>query len=161
MFIPFKNLNPQSRIWIYQANRLLTTAEENEIKTLGHQFIDQWTAHNNNLLGSFEIYNHLFLIVAVDETMNQASGCSIDKSMAFIQMVEKNFSLNLLNRQAIAYETDGKINLTTLPVFERLYKDGKVNTHVPIYNNLISTKKELDHNWKIPMNNSWLMQVIS
>ena len=160
MFIAFENINPAARIWIYQASRELTAEEEATIKNKGRQFVEQWTAHKQNLLASFEILHHLFLIVAVDETVNDASGCSIDKAFGFIRQLENDYKINLLDRRAIAYEKNDEIVLTSLTLFEKLFKEGKISDQDLIYNNLINTKSELAASWRIPVHKSWLMQVM-
>lgn len=160
MFITFEKLNPGSRLWVYQANRLLHPDEEMSIRTSGQQFIEQWTSHNLNLVGSFEIINHLFLIIAVDESVQDAGGCSIDKSFGFIRKLEQDFSLVLLNRKALVYEKNGIMELTDLPAFEKLYREGHINENDLVYNTLINTKSQLLNEWKIPLKESWVMQVI-
>lgn len=160
MFIPFDTLNPTSRAWIFMPDRFLTAGEETQIMELGKQFVNQWTAHNQELLASFTILNHLFLVIAVDESMNQAGGCSIDKEFAFIRQLEKDFQLQLLDRKAVAYEQDGKIILSSIAKLEKEYKEGRVNEEVITYNNLVQTKGDLEKNWRIPMRKSWLMQLI-
>ena len=159
MFTPFENLNPDSRIWIYQSNRFFTPDEEVHIKLLGQNFVEQWTAHNNNLLGSFEIINQLFLIVAVDESVNDASGCSIDKSFSLIRQIEKDNNVVLLDRTACAFEKDQKIELSEFSTFKKLLKEGYVNTNDMIYNNLVHSKFQLTSEWKIPIKDSWVMQL--
>lgn len=160
MYTPFENINPASRIWIYQSSRLFTAQEEETIQKLGQQFVAQWTAHSQDLLASFSILKHLFVIVAVDYSIAGASGCSIDKSIAFIQSLEKELQVSLLNRRMIAYEQGGEIKPVTLDEFEKLYKSGIVDSQVITYNNLLDTRLELESKWRIPMNQSWLMQLM-
>ncbi len=85
MLVPFKELPESSRVWIYQANRSLSEQELQEINTKLEDFITQWTAHGANLKASFEIRYKRFIILALDQELNAASGCSIDASVHFIQ----------------------------------------------------------------------------
>jgi hypothetical protein len=62
MYSEAKKLPGDSRVWVYQASRKFTAEEENTIKEAGIQFVNGWTAHNKDLLGTFEIRHHLFLI---------------------------------------------------------------------------------------------------
>lgn len=160
MFTTFEKLKPQSRIWVYLSSRQLTPEEESAIRIRGMQFIEQWTAHNNNLLGSFEIVDNMFLLVAVDESVNDASGCSIDKSFAFIKQLELDFKLELLNRKIIAYQTEGHIATTEIANLSKLFKDGLIKEKDIVYNNLVHTKHQLADQWKIALKDSWLMQMV-
>ena len=45
MFVPFSSLSETSRVWIYQANRELSSNETTEIKQLTIEYLNSWTAH--------------------------------------------------------------------------------------------------------------------
>ena len=84
MFTAYKNLPNNSRVWIYQSDREFNNKEVELIKEESEDFINQWTRHGDDLKGSFTIkYNH-FLVLAVDESYNNISGCSIDLSLIHI-----------------------------------------------------------------------------
>ncbi|MBT3741263.1 MAG: ABC transporter ATPase, partial [Polaribacter sp.] len=78
MFIKYKNLPSNSRVWIYQSAREFTNKEVDFITLKSEDFINQWTRHGDDLKGSFTIKYRQFLILAVDESFNNISGCSID-----------------------------------------------------------------------------------
>jgi hypothetical protein len=160
MFVPFDKISPASKIWIFQSSRAFTAEEETTLMNSGKNFVEQWTAHKQNLLGSMEILHHLFIIIAVDQTVNDASGCSIDKAFGFIRNAEKDLHIDLLDRRAIAYEQNGTIHLTNPGQFEKLFKEGKVNASTIIYNNLVETKQGLSQNWRQQVKESWLMQLM-
>ena len=69
------------RIWIYQANKLLTIEEETKVQKKLEEFTAEWNAHGHPLAASVEIRYHLFVILAVDQSVTMPSGCSIDKSV--------------------------------------------------------------------------------
>ncbi|MDX1602129.1 MAG: ABC transporter ATPase, partial [Salinimicrobium sediminis] len=96
MYVPFDTLPESSRVWIYQANRSFTDAELEEIEPKLQTFIQQWTAHGANLKASFEIKYKRFIILALDQKMNVATGCSIDESVRFIQQLEQDYNVDLL-----------------------------------------------------------------
>ena len=51
MYVPFENLPPESKVWIYQSNRKFTEEEWLAIETDLKAFIDSWSAWN--WFGSF------------------------------------------------------------------------------------------------------------
>lgn len=156
MFIPFKDLAPTSRIWIYQCNRFLTFDESEKIKELAYEFVNDWTAHKQNLLASFEIFHSLFLIIGVDESVNDASGCSIDKSVHFIKQVERFFEVDLFNRFNVAYKINHEIKIANVHDLVGELKSSPVKDEVVVFNNLLNSKKELTNDWLIPIEKTWV-----
>lgn len=161
MFLPFNQLPDSSRIWIYQSSRILTDAEVSVIKSAGEKFVTEWTAHNQTLHAGFEIFHNLFLILAVDEKQNDASGCSIDKSVYFIRQVESDFKISLLDRFNIAYNKNDAVEVKPINDFLKFYNEEKLSAILPVFNNLIQTKGELSTNWKIPLSKSWLVSKLT
>src|SRR6185295_14012622 len=114
------NFSDQSRIWIYLSNRVFTEAEVSELNQLLEQFCIQWTAHGSNLKAGGEVLHHRFIILMVDETAAGASGCSIDKSIHFIQQIEKQFSVNLFNRMLFAWKAGEEVHVSNLSDLQKL-----------------------------------------
>ena len=154
MFVDAKKMPDDSRVWVYQASREFSGEEEKEISILTSEFLETWTAHNMELKASFEIRYHIFLILMIDGNHALASGCSIDKSIHFIQTIEKNFSISLLDRQIIALKENDKISLIKRKEFEKLIEK-EISLETIVFNNLIQTKRELTTNWEIPIRESW------
>jgi len=92
MYIPFEEMPAQARIWIYQASRPLSQVEETYTIELGKKFASSWAAHGKPLQSSVNVFHQRFLVIAVDESYNQASGCSIDASVALVKELEEKFS---------------------------------------------------------------------
>src|SRR6187401_1503982 len=102
MYIAANKLPMDSRIWIYQANRELTEGEINQVNETTCEFVESWTAHDKDLMASFEIRYNRFLILMVDEKSAGASGCSIDKSVHFVKSLEKKFNIDFFDRMKFA-----------------------------------------------------------
>ena len=89
MLVDFNTLPEHSRVWIYQANRSFSEEELTEIKQKLDTFITNWTAHGADLNAGYDIRYKRFIILAVDQTSQSATGCSIDASVRFIQQLEQ------------------------------------------------------------------------
>ena len=85
MLVDFESLPDESRVWIYQANRSFTEEELEEISKKLDAFIEKWTAHGADLRAGYTIKYKRFLILALDQNSNAATGCSIDAYVNFIQ----------------------------------------------------------------------------
>ena len=80
MYVPFENLPSASRIWIYQSNRKFSDDEMNEIEHDVKAFVENWSAHGTGLEASYLLKYNRFIIFAVNQEVQQATGCSIDSS---------------------------------------------------------------------------------
>lgn len=160
MFSNYEELSGQSRVWVYQSNRIFTDKEIEELDDLIRDFITSWTAHNQVLKGFGKTYHHRFIALMVDETANNASGCSIDKSLHFIQELQKRYNLNLLDRLAVAYIVDDQIKVDQKDNFIEKVGMGHLGLDTPIFNNLVSTKEAFENEWKVPASKSWLARFI-
>ena len=102
MFVPFDSLPGTARIWIYQADRKLNEGENHNFKrpSFVHESMD---AYQQPLKASFAVLHDYFVVLAVDESYTEASGCSIDSSVAVIRQLCAQLDVDLLGRNKIAF----------------------------------------------------------
>jgi len=155
MVVDFDNLPNTSRVWIYQANRSLSEVELEEISGKTKQFLDQWTAHGSNLKAGFEIKYKRFLVIALDEEEASASGCSIDASVHFIQGLEKEYNIDLLDKMNVSYKQGDFIAYKVLKDFKKMAKQRAVSKNTIVFNNLVTNLAEYKDNWEVPASESW------
>lgn len=98
MYIPFEQMPDHARVWIYQANRPLSSSELERISLTMEQGIKGWEAHGAPLQASFEIRFNQVVVVAVNESVNQASGCSIDASTRWFKELAAELHIDFFNR---------------------------------------------------------------
>jgi hypothetical protein len=154
MFIPFENIADEARVWIYQSNRILTSDEAKLISEETQPFIESWTAHNQQLHASFQLLENLFLVLGVDERNSQASGCSIDKSVHFIQYLEKKFNLSFTDRSKIAIMVNNQLTMVYFNEFKNQLKAGVHTENTSVFNTLAKTKKDTVENWMMKIEHS-------
>lgn len=155
MYIPFHELPDTSRVWIYQANRSFSETELEEISSRLKEFISTWTAHGANLNASFEIKYKRFIIIALDQRINAASGCSIDASVNFIQKLEKDYNVDLLDKMNVSYKQGEHIAYKNLIDFRKMAKEKAVSPNTIVFNNLVNNKAEYLNEWEVPAADSW------
>jgi len=153
------NFSENSRVWIYQSNRELTSAEVARMEPVLNNFATGWTAHNHQLKAKAEIRYNRFIVLVVDESQAGASGCSIDKSVNLMKALEQELNINLFDRFNIAYRSGAGINSVGRNEFEELIKQGDVTADTIVFNNLVATIKDLDTKWEVPFKSSWHQQV--
>ncbi|MCC8358697.1 ABC transporter ATPase [Salinimicrobium sediminilitoris] len=155
MFVPFETLPDSSRVWVFQANRSFTEEEQTEIKEKLEAFIEQWTAHGANLQASYEMRYKRFIILALDQKMNAATGCSIDESVRFIQQLEKDYNVDLLDKMNVSYKQGEFVAYKTLTDFRKMVKEKAVSPKTIVFNNLVNNKAEYLSDWEVPASESW------
>ena len=156
MLVPFKSLPKDSRIWIFPSSEEIDIQKKAKIRERLMKFISDWTSHNNNLQASFELPYNRFIVVALNENLQNASGCSIDALMNLIQIFEKEFNLILLDRMNVLFrDKTKKIEYLTLKDFIKMVKSKSINSKTIVFNNLVINKEEYMKSWEVPALNSW------
>ena len=151
--------SPASKIWIYQSDRELNQTETEKIQALLNQFASSWTAHNQQLKAAAQVMFNRFIVLLVDETQAGASGCSIDKSVHFMKVIEQEFEINLFDRFNTAYLKSDQILSASREEFEKLLKEGKVNRETIVFNNLVANLQDFNTKWRVPLKDSWHARV--
>ena len=160
MVVTFDKISDQSRIWIFQSNRLIPDLDIEPLKKQIDIFLSSWTSHGNQLMVASKIKYNLFIIIALDQSCSTASGCSIDKLVSFIKNIENEYQISLLDRLDISFRYKNKISVLRLDAFKRKILEKKINNDTIVFNNLINLKSDLTDNWEIPLNRSWHQKLI-
>ena len=155
------NISENSRVWIYQSDRVLNPDEEKRIQQKLDEFTSQWLAHGHQLAAYGEIRHSQFLILSVDEQVTGATGCSIDKSVYLMKEIEQELGIGLFDRFRIAYREGDRVVNCSKTEFEERLNEGELSSDTIVFNNMISSRKELDSSWEVAMKDSWHAQVFS
>jgi hypothetical protein len=147
------------KIWIYVLGRELSDPELKEFSQKCEAFVNSWTAHEHQLKASFEIYKKRFLIIKVDESVYNASGCSIDKQLQFVKQLEKEFSIELLNRLKVAYESNDEVKVVNASDIKDLLQKGEINENTLVFDNTITSSLQMNE-WKKSLKNTWLSKYL-
>ena len=118
-----------------------------------------WKAHNVPLAAGVKIIENHFIIVALDESKNGASGCSIDSSVGVVRAIMKNYKVDLLNRMIFAYLENDKVELVNRLDFVNMIKEGKITDDTIVFNNLVKDKAEFESKWEVRLVDSWHKQL--
>ncbi|QDO94823.1 ABC transporter ATPase [Formosa sediminum] len=155
MLVDFNTLPDTSKVWIYQANRSFTDQELEEIKSKLDVFIENWTAHGADLNAGYDLKYKRFIIIGLNQEVNQATGCSVDASVHFIQQLEKEYNVDLLDKMNVSYKQGEFVAYKTLTEFRKMAKDKAVSKNTIVFNNLVTNIAEYKENWEVPASDSW------
>ena len=150
------DFDSNSRIWVYQSNRLFTMSEALQIEDLLLAFSETWQTHGAKVKAYANLFFGQFIILMADETAAGVSGCSTDSSVRLVKEIEKLFQVNMFDRQLLAFVIKEKIQMLPLSQLAYAIENGFVDADTLYFNNLVNTKKELEENWMIPVRESWL-----
>jgi hypothetical protein len=155
MLVEFNTLPEESRVWIYQANRSFSESELAELEVKLNVFIEAWTAHGKDLEASYKVVYKRFIVMALNQDLNNATGCSIDASVHFIQEIEKEYKVDLMDKMNVSYKQGEFIAFKTLLDFKKMAKDKAVSKNTIVFNNLVNNIAEFNENWEVPASESW------
>ncbi len=151
-----EGMSDDARIWIFQSSRPLVGEARVKVSTTLITFLKDWAAHGKQLFAAFEIHHDQFIVIAVDEAIAQATGCSMDKLMRTIQQLDEELSLNCLDRMKVAYRTETEgIDEVSVNDFTKMLADGKVSAGTYVFNNVLETLGEWRQSWEVPVSRSW------
>ena len=155
MLVDFNEMAASSRVWVYQAVRRFSEEEVDYISSKLSGFLSNWQAHGQDLRASFLIKYDQFIVIAVDEEANIATGCSIDASVHLLQQLEKELDLELMNKMLISYRDGSEIATISMQEFKEYVAEQKVNSETIVFNNLVNSKAAFDSDWEISASRSW------
>ena len=155
MLVDFNTLPDESRVWIYQANRSFTQEELSEISEKLDVFIENWTAHGGDLEAGYNIVYKRFIVIGLNQNSNKATGCSIDSSVHFIQQLEQEYKVDLMDKMNVSYKQGEFIAYKPLLEFKTMAKNRAVSENTIVFNNLVNTIGEFKEFWEVPAKESW------
>lgn len=145
------SLSDTARVWIYQAEDFLSAKEIEYIQKACERFIPAWQAHGKNLKADYRVLYDRFICLFVDESAQNATGCSIDSSVHFIQKLEQELGKSLMQRtQVIYFDEDKRIHEIHMNLMSE-----NIDADTIVANNLVKTLGEMKTSWLIPAKDSW------
>ena len=154
MLADFHTLPEGSRIWLYAAENALSKVQQTYILKVISEELNGWNAHKKPLTAGVSILENHFIVIALDENKNGASGCSIDTLQNTIQKIEKELSIPLMNRLNVFCEIEEEI--VCVPSF-KLGSIAKADT--PFSDLTILTKRDIDTYLK-PISEGWVAHLV-
>lgn len=149
MLVEYNKINENSRIWIFTSDRKITQTQGEKINNLLSNFLANWQSHKSPLFAGYNIFKSFFLVIALDENQNPASGCSIDLLYKEILKIETSLNISFTNRLKICIDDNDIIKSVLL---NELKKHADLESL--FYDTTINIKKDLKELLK-PINQGW------
>lgn len=159
--LAYDNFPANSRIWIYQSNRALTPEQTNYANQRLEQFVNQWLSHGKRVHAWAALLHQHFLVLMANENIEAPSGCAIDSSVALVKELEQKFSVDFFDRMTFTYvQKDGSVTTADRNTFAALYAKKEIGEDTIVFNNLVATKMDFENAWKIPLKESWHVNMV-
>jgi hypothetical protein len=150
-----------ARIWIYQSSRAFIEREETEVNEQLFQFYTQWQSHGAPVKGWAKLLFRQFIVIMADETEVMVGGCSTDGSVRMIKSLEKQYDVNFFDRMMLTFLIKNKAEMLPYSQVQYALDKGFIDGTTPLFNNVLTSKKELLENWIIPLKDSWLVSRVN
>ncbi len=150
------SLPKHSKVWVYMSNHPFSQEEAEALQKDADEFSASWVSHGIKLKSEAKVLFNRFVVIAVDETQKEASGCSIDKSVAFIKSQELKQGVNFFDRMLIPFVINDEIVLVKLSDIESKIKEEVITPETLMFDNLVNSLEKLEREWIKPAAQSWV-----
>ena len=153
--------SPDSRVWVYTSNRRLTDAETEAVQQAVQAFTKEWTAHNHALKATAEVFDNQCILLMVDETQAGASGCSIDKSVHFLEDLGSKIGADFFERMRFAWVNEaGALQFADRSELSAARQQGNVTDSTPMLNTMVQSRRDMLDKWLVPFSQSWHKRIV-
>jgi hypothetical protein len=154
--ISFEELPSDARLWIFAAERPLSTEESDRVLEATDAFIDEWAAHGVPLTAGRELRYNQFVLVGVDERAAGVSGCSVDALVRRMQQLEQVLDVELVNNGPVLYREGNVIERVSRERFAELAASGTVGPSTRVFDNTLTRVGDLvAGKWEVKAADAW------
>jgi hypothetical protein len=159
--IEFDHLPPDSRVWIFAADRPLADDAQRALLAETDAFLDRWQAHGEPLRCAREWRDGRFLVVGVDQGQAHASGCSVDGLFRIFQRLEQQVGVRLLGGGRVFYRgRDGAIASVERGELKSRVASGDVGPDTTVLDTNITSLADYRDHFERPARESWVGKVL-
>jgi hypothetical protein len=154
--VPFSALPDNARIWIFGSDRPLTGAVVDTLLAEVDSYLDTWKAHGFPLRAAREWRDNRFLIIGIDPTVEQASGCSIDGLFRSLQQLQTSIGAQLVGGGRVYYRDEsGLTQAVARDEFSTLAAQGKIGPRTPVFDTSLTQLDAWRSRFEKPLAESW------
>lgn len=154
-------LSPESRIWIYQCSRTLQDEELVLLQEKLNLFASDWKAHGNELAAAAIFDYKRFVIIAVDESFEAPSGCSIDKSVHLLKEFGFKHGCDFFGRTEVLFlNEENEMESFLYSKTNQEIESGRITPFTLIFDTTLNRLKELDKKWPVALKETWLRKYL-
>jgi hypothetical protein len=153
--VPFTALPDSARIWVFGSDRPVQGAAADTLLAAVDRFLSEWRAHGVPLYCAREWRDDRFLVIGVDVTQENASGCSIDGLFRTLHGLEREIGARLLGGGRVFYRSNGSTEVASREEFEQLVGRGEVTTETPVFDTSLTSAADWRARFEQPAGKGW------
>ena len=159
--VDFNALPGHSRVWIFASDRPLRGEDADVLLEAVDRFLEQWKAHGAPLRSAREWRDDHFLVIGVDPTAEQASGCSIDGLFRALKALEKEIGSSIVTSGLIFFrDRAGQVRSVTREEFSNLGANGEVDGDTEVFDLSVTSLGEWRARFASHAAHSWHSSLI-
>jgi hypothetical protein len=152
--IPFDQLPPDARLWIFPAARPLNDEERRRVLAEADAFIDKWMAHGVPLTAGRDLRHDQFVLVGVNERAAGVSGCSVDALVRRMDQLGRELGVDLVDNAPVQYREGSTITRVSRDEFSGLVAKGAVSLNTVVFDNTVTKVGDVDR-WEVRAAEAW------
>jgi hypothetical protein len=150
-----QGLPASSKVWFYFITRPLTEDEKQIFQIEKVNFLSNWNTHGKQNSADIQILEDKVLMIVADNE-DGVSGCSIDKSVAWIKHLSSIWDIDLLDRNWVVYvDQDKRSVLCKLNLFWAKRKANEIEDSTLIWDTTVTTLESFNAAFILPFSESW------
>ena len=154
--VEFDELPEDARVWIFSAERPLTSAEQSRLLGEVDVFLNQWGAHDTPLTAGRDIRYDRFLFVAVDQRAVGPSGCSIDALVRQMKALQGEIGVELVNHAPVLFRQGDLISRVSRDQFAELVARGDIDVGTTVFDTTLTRLGDVRQGrWETRAGDSW------
>lgn len=157
MQVPFDSLPDHARLLVYPADRTLSPAQAEAVMAHTQQFLQQWECHGAALHAGASLQQGRFLLIGLDEQLQTASGCSMDKMSGLLRNLEALTGAHFLDRSQVPFlDAEGQVFTLPITALKQAVAEGRISAETPTFHVSALTVGDFRKNWILAAADSWM-----
>lgn len=154
--VKIEDLPNSARTFVFGADKTLDRGASDKMLTEVDRFLDQWKAHGSPLTVGRSWQYERFLTVAVDQSTEGASGCSIDGLFRTLKGLGSQIGASLVTSGLVFYRAeDGSIESVDREQFSSLAAEGRITPQTRVFDPTVTTLGEWRARFEMNAADSW------
>lgn len=154
MFVDYKTLSEEAKVWVYPSSRKFYAQEIEAITKKMQEFVENWKGGDENFTASYQILYSRFLIFIADKA-TPFTHAEINEQVQFVLQLQEEYKVALLDKMNVCFKQGEYVQYKELKDFKKLLKNKALTEKTIVFDNLIQTKDELENYWEVPISESW------
>jgi hypothetical protein len=159
--VPFDSLPDASRIWVFGSDHPVSGPAAERLLGEVDRFLGEWRAHGAPLRCARLWADHRFLVVGVDQSDANASGCSIDGLFRALQGLEREIGARLVGGGRVYYRDHaGVAQSAARPELDDLIARGVIGPDTVVFDTSITDLGEWRARFEQPARKTWVGELM-